>query len=148
IATIGNQSAVVQGTFTPSSTAATTITDIASVAAFRYPAIAGHLRARVASTITTASTKFSSGTILFDTGTTGMIPGVVNTGCASMTGSCRNVFTITSSPDSSGVQFHPTTVQLNDSNASAIGALIAPASIVSGIGAAQWQTVVRTVLGG
>lgn len=148
VATINNQTAVVQGTFTQSATPATTIGDVASVAAFRFPAVAGHMRARLTSSITTTSSTFSSGTILFDAGAIGAIPGVVNAGCATMTGSCRNVFTITSSPGASGVQFHPTTIQLNDGNASAIGALIAPASVVAGIGAAQWQTIVRTVLSG
>jgi hypothetical protein len=148
VATINNQTTIVQGTFTPSASAATTITDVASVAAFRFPSIAGHMRARLTTSITTASTKFSSGTIVFDAATIGLIPGVNNAGCSSMTGSCRNVFTITSSPGESGVQFHPTTVQLNDANASAIGALIAPASEIPGIAAAQWLTIVRTVLAG
>ncbi|TMQ15601.1 MAG: hypothetical protein E6J90_25230 [Deltaproteobacteria bacterium] len=148
VATINNQTAIVQGTFTPAASAATAITDIASVAAFRFPAIAGHMRARATSSITTAGSKFSSGTILFDAAEIGLIPGVNYAGCSSMNGTCRNVFTVTSAPEAGGVQFHPPAVQLNDGNASAIGALIAPASIVSGIGAAQWQTIVRTVLGG
>jgi Tfp pilus tip-associated adhesin PilY1 len=39
-------------------------------------------------------------------------------------------------------------VQLNDSNASAIGALIAPATAVPGVGATQWTSIVRAVLAG
>lgn len=148
IATVDGQSALVQGTFTPASSAATVITDLASLATWKYPAIKGHMRARLLSTITTTTTKFSSATILFDAASTGMIPGGNPAGCSSHTGGCRNVFTITSAPDSTGLQFHPQTVQLNDTNASAIGALIAPASLVTGIGATQWQTIVRTVVAG
>jgi hypothetical protein len=148
IATISNQSSVVQGTFIPASSAATAITDIASIAKFTFPPTQGHMRARVTSTITSSASKFSSGTIVFDAGAVGKIPSVNFTGCSTMTGSCRNVFTITSTPGTSGVQFHPSTVQLKDGNASAIGPLIAPTSIISGIGATQWQTIVRTVLSG
>jgi hypothetical protein len=146
IATINNQTALVQGTFMPAIDTPKTISDVASIAEFTFPAIKGHMRARVASTVTSAATKFSSATIVFDAATTGMIPGVNHAGCSSMNGTCRNVFTITSSPGTTGVQFHPTTVQLKDSNASAIGALIAPSSVVSGIGALHWQSIVRTVL--
>jgi hypothetical protein len=148
VAAINSQSAVVQGTFIPPSEVPATITSVASIAEFTYPSTKGHMRARLASSITTTGTKFSSGTILFDAASTGMIPGVNPGGCSSMTGTCRNVFTITSSPGTTGVQFHPTTVQLRDGNASAIGALIAPASAVSGIGATEWQAIVRTVLAG
>ena len=148
IATIGNQSTVVQGTFIPATSAASTITTIASVAQFIFPPTQGHMRARVASTITGSASKFSYGTIVFDAAATGKIPGANFSGCSTMNGSCRNVFTITSSPDATGVQFHPSTVQLKDGNASAIGPLIAPTSVVSGIGAAQWQTILRTVVAG
>jgi hypothetical protein len=146
IATIGNQTVLVQGTFMPAVATATTISDIASIALFQFPSIRGHMRARLTSTITSAGSKFSSGTIAFDAATTGMIPGVNHAGCSSMKGTCRNVFTITSSPGTTGVQFRPAMVQLNDNNASAIGALIAPATAVVGIGATQWQTIVRAVL--
>lgn len=148
IATIGDQTLLVQGTFIPADEAATTITDVASLAKFQFPSVKGHMRARLASTIASAASKFSSGTIAFDAASTGMIPGVAHAGCSTRKGSCRDVFTITSSPGSSGLQSRPAMVQLNDGNASAIGALIAPVTAVPGIGAAQWQTIVRTVLAG
>jgi hypothetical protein len=148
VATLDNQTVLVQGTFMPAVDTPATISDVASVAMFTFPSIRGHMRARVASTITSTGTRFSSGTIAFDAAATGMIPGVNHAGCSTMNGACRNVFTITSSPGTTGVQFQPSMVQLKDTNASAIGALIAPASLVSGIGATQWRSIVRTVLAG
>ena len=148
VATVGGTSAVVQGTFKTPPTSRTTITDTASIATFSYPYLEGHMRARAVSSITTAETAFSAGTILFDAGASGKIPARVNAGCASFTGTCRNVFTNTNSVPSDGRTFHPTQVQLKDSNASAIGALIAPASVVTGITAANWQTIVRKVVSG
>src|SRR5262249_40547846 len=105
VATVSSQQAIVQGTFIPPSSAPTAITDVASVANFQFPAIKGHMRARLASTITTTASKFSGGTILFDAAAIGMIPGANNAGCTSRTGGCRNVFTLTSAPNASGVQF-------------------------------------------
>ncbi|HET7500575.1 MAG TPA: hypothetical protein VFK02_06210 [Kofleriaceae bacterium] len=148
IATINAQSALVQGTFAPATGVPSAITSVDTVASFKFPSIKGHMRARLASTITTTGTTYGSDTVVFDAGAIGNIPGVNFTGCTAGNGTCRNVFTTTTAPESTGVRFHPTAVQLNDANASAIGALIAPASVVTGIGATQWQTIVRTVLAG
>ncbi|HVK85812.1 MAG TPA: hypothetical protein VM513_16950 [Kofleriaceae bacterium] len=146
VATVGGSQAVVQGTFEAPSGTPSEITTTASVSTWTFPYLRGHMRARVASSITTSASTFSSGTILFDAGAAGRIPTRTYGGCSALDGSCRNVFTVTSTPGATGVQFHPTKVQLNDSNASTIGALIAPAATVPGIGASEWQTIVRKVL--
>ncbi len=146
IATVSNQSALVQGTFTTPTASLATITNIASVPLFTFPYFQGHMRARVASTVGTTSTAFSSGTILFDAAAPGKIPTPVNAGCTAKNGTCRNVFTNTAAPAADGTSFHPTMVQLNDPNASAIGSLIAPATVVQGITPAHWKTIVQKVV--
>lgn len=146
VTTIANTTAVVQGTFVAPTGARTKLTSVASIASFAFPYIQGHMRARAASTIGTTASSFSSGTILFDAGASGSIPPASPAGCSSVNGSCRNVFTITSPPGTSGVQLHPAMVQLNTANASAIGALIAPTSAVPGIDASGWATIVGKVL--
>lgn len=148
VATLEGQDAVVQGTYEVASTSKTTITTTGDIAGFTFPHLKGHMRARVASSISTTGSTFSSGTVLFDAGASGKIPTVNTAGCSSYDGSCRNVFTVTQTPNNDGTSFHPPLVQLNDTNASAIGALIAPSSVVTGITAANWQTIVQKVLAG
>jgi hypothetical protein len=146
VATINGSTSVVQGTFEAPTGMPTAITTPASISTWTFPYLKGHMRARVASTITTSASSFSSGTIQFDAGASGKIPTVNNSGCTSLNGTCRRVFTVTSTPDATGIQTRPTPVELKDSNANAIGALIAPASAVPGITATDWQTIVRKVL--
>lgn len=146
VASVNGTSSVVQGTFEAPTGMPTAITTPASISSWTFPYLKGHMRARAASTITTSATSFSSGTILFDAGASGKIPTANNGGCTALNGTCRRVFTVTSTPDATGIQFHPTAVQLNDTNASAVGALIAPASAVPGISATDWQTIVRKVI--
>ncbi|CAN5850540.1 hypothetical protein BH11MYX3_BH11MYX3_03120 [soil metagenome] len=146
VATISNTSAVVQGSFEKPSGTQATITTVASVATFTFPYIKGHMRARTAASISTTGTGFSGGTILFDAGASGKIPAASYSGCTATNGTCRHVFTNTNSAATLGTSWHPTTSVLSDGTSSAIGALIAPASVVTGIAAAQWQTIVRTVL--
>jgi hypothetical protein len=148
VADVSGQTAIVQGTFESPTSTAKTITTTADVATFAFPYLKGHMRARTAASVTTSESTFSSGTVLFDAGATGKIPTAINTGCSSFDGTCRNVFTITQIPDADGTSFHPPQVQFKDSNASTLGALIAPASIVTGITPTHWQTIVRTVLAG
>ena len=148
VATIDGQTSVVQGTYETSSSSKTTITTVASVSSFAFPYLKGHLRARIASSISTTGSTFASGNVQFDAAATGKIPAVNNAGCNSFDGSCRNVFTVTQTPNANGTSFHPPRVQLNDANASLIGALIAPTSVVTGINATHWQTIVRAVLAG
>ena len=76
----------------------TTISSIAAIATFTFPYEKGHMRARLASSITTTGSTFSSGTVLFDAGASTSLPTVTAGGCATFAGTCRNVFTITSSP--------------------------------------------------
>jgi hypothetical protein len=134
--------AIVQGTFEAPTTAQTSFTTVAQLATWTFPYLRGHMRARVASSVTAGS--FTTGTVLFDAGAVGNIPAAVNAGCATLNTSCRYVFTNTNTPD--GVTFLPTIRQLNDSNASAIGALMTTG--LAGFAAAEWQTIVRTVLAG
>jgi hypothetical protein len=144
----GPQTAIVQGSFESPSGTPTTINTVASIATFAFPFEKGHMRGRVASTITNAGSTFSSGTVLFDVGAPGNIPPVVTAGCTTYNGTCRHVFTNTNAAAPTGTTFHPTVATLDDGHASTIGALIAPTSIVSGITSANWQTIVRTVLAG
>ena len=146
IATISSQAALVQGTYEYPFDEQKVIATTADVATFAFPYIHGHVRARTTSSVTTTAAKLTSGTMLFDAGATGKIPAAMNTGCSTFKGTCRNVFTTTATPGADGVAFHPPRVQLNDGNASAIGALIAPASAVPGITATHWQTIVRKVI--
>ncbi|HUS30863.1 MAG TPA: hypothetical protein VMZ53_20270, partial [Kofleriaceae bacterium] len=146
VATIDNRGSIVQGTFVQPTGSPKTITTTADIATFAFPYITGHMRARTTSSISTSASGFSSGTVVFDAGATGKIPAANYAGCNTFTGACRNVFTVTQSPTSTGTSLRPPRVQLKDSNASTIGALIAPASAVPGITAANWQTIVRKVL--
>jgi len=160
VATVSNQSCVFQGTYEPATAAAKTILTIADVANFEFPFIEGHMRARVAATINSTASSFSGGTSLFDAATA--LPPVVTAGCAlgsnsSFTSSCRNVFTNTNTTPSSGTTTFTGAPQsritlFSDTNATAIGQLIAPAGTganqVPNIGASQWQTIVRRVLAG
>jgi len=156
VATINNQSCLVQGTLTYGSGAATTIATTADVATFVFPFNTGHMRARRTSSLTTAVNNtlgdgFAAGISELDAANG--IPTVQTAGCAK-TGSggfrsaCRNVFTNTNSTPAAGTTRFPSALDLTDTNSATIGALIAPTSIVNGITAAHWQTIVRRVLAG
>ena len=146
---------IVQGTFEVPTDTPTQITSTASVATFKFPAILGHMRARSLSSLTTfgsngtasdsSAAKFSGGTILFDAAATGKIPAANNSGCT-VKGTCRYIFTNTNT--AGGKTYNPPVAVFSDSTASTIGALIAPTSAITGIGATEWQTIVRTVLAG
>ncbi len=145
VALLNNTPYLVQGTFEQLSGTRTEILTPADIATFSFPYIKGHMRARLASTVSTTASSFRSGTILFDAGATGKIP-PRTADCTTFNGSCRQVFTNTNTAATNGTTWRPTVTRLNDANASAIGALIAPASIVTGISAANWLTIVRAVL--
>ncbi|HLL21441.1 MAG TPA: hypothetical protein VK427_04875, partial [Kofleriaceae bacterium] len=132
-ATIGGQPSIVQGTFEVPTLSRTSIAKTADITSFSFPYLKGHMRARVAASITTAGSSYASGTVQFDAGASGKIPTASLAGCTTFDGTCRNVFTVTQTPTSTGTSFHPPRVQLNSANASTIGALIAPASAVAGI---------------
>ncbi|HLL20998.1 MAG TPA: hypothetical protein VK427_02655, partial [Kofleriaceae bacterium] len=146
-AEVAGQAAILQGTFELPTAAKTMISAPTDVATFAFPYLKGHMRARLAASIDTAGSSFSAGTILFDAAATGKIPAANNTGCASFNGSCRNVFTVTQTPNpATGVSLRPARVQLNDGTADTIGALIAPAAAVAGIGSTHWRALVRKVI--
>jgi hypothetical protein len=159
----GPQTTVVQGSFEKTSGTAPTITTTASVATWTFPFVPGHMRARLASTITTTASSFSGTTctaantpagcsVVFDAGATGKIPAASAT-CASPTGSCRYVFTNTNAAATNGTTFRPTVQQLlkddtNSGRVADIGGLIAPTSVVSGIGNTEWKAIINKVLAG
>lgn len=147
VTTLSSQEVVVQGTFAAGVGTRRTIVTTGDVASFTFPYGSGHLRARTTASVSTTASSYSSGTVLFDAGATGKIPTANNAGCSTWNGSCRQLFTVTQTP-TSGVSSRPPRVSFNDTNASTIGALIAPTSVVSGITSTHWQTIVRTVLAG
>jgi len=142
IATIETQESIVQGTFENATTAQTSFSTVAQLSSWTFPYLKGHMRSRVASTVTAAS--FTSGTAAFDAGATGNIPTANNGGCSAANTSCRYVFTNTNTPG--GVTLLPAIKQLSDTNASAIGAIMTTG--LAGFGATEWTTIVRAVLGG
>lgn len=135
---------VVQGTFEPATGLATSITSAATITTWSFPYLKGHMRARLASSISTTSTGFSAGTIYFDAGATGKIPAANYTGCTSFNGSCRHIFTNTNSDATDGTTFHPTTSILNDTTAAAIGALIVPS--LTTLTTANHQSIIHKIL--
>ncbi len=142
IATIENNESIVQGTFETPQFAQTSFSTVAQLATWTFPYIKGHMRARVASSVTSAS--FTSGTVTFDAGATGNIPAANNAGCGAPNTSCRYIFTNTNTPN--GVTYLPAIKQLNDSNATAIGTIMTTG--LAGFGSTEWQSIVRTVLAG
>ena len=147
IAQVGGQDAIVQGTYELPGTRDSIATP-ADVSTFTFPYIEGHMRARTTASITTSGDSFSSGTVLFDAGAPGRIPPAAYGGCSSFDGTCRNVFTTTQLPDATGRAYRPPRVHFDDTTASTLGALMAPASAVPGITAAHWRTLVRKVISG
>jgi hypothetical protein len=147
------ESSVVQG-IEYTASAPTIITTIADVAGFTFPGVQGHMRARTAASIT-GSASFSSGSVLFDAATG--LPPIVPAGCplagTAFSSACRNVFTnINSTPTNGTTTFAGApasrVTMLNDGNADAVGALIAPTATVTGILSSHWQTIVRRVVAG
>ncbi|CAN5700958.1 hypothetical protein BH11MYX1_BH11MYX1_07230 [soil metagenome] len=121
--TVGNQTAIVQGTFEFITSSATTITtptfsSDADAATFRFPFTKGHLRARATSNITTTSSNYNAGTAVFDA--SGGVPDATFTGCATYFNSdCRTVFTTIDEGVKPALHF------LNQSEATTLGPLMA-----------------------
>ena len=154
--------ALVQGTFAAGTQ--TTFAGHSGVAAWTFPYITGHVRAREAdgtAAISTTATSFSTGTILFDAAASGKIP-VRNDACSfssvsGLNGSCRMVFTNTNSTASNGATVFTRTIPGGQTNvtvwndttaASTIGPLIAPnASYGGAMVSADYTTISHTVLG-
>jgi hypothetical protein len=144
VAQINGNDAIVQGTFEYFSPPATktTVTLAADVPGFTFPYLNGHMRARTATSVTTAASSFLSGTILFDAAA--FIPAVSFSGCGGppFNGTCRNVFTTTTA-SGTGVTQNPPIVLVQDGNGDAIGSLIAP-----GLTHPDWVTMTERVLAG
>ncbi len=146
--TAGGLAYVVQGSFEPPITALTKVTTLASIGAFTFPYIKGHMRARLASTITTTGSSFSTGTFLFDAATTGLIPSPASGygACGTANGTCRHIFTATATPSATtGVSFHPAMVEINDSTASGIGTLFTTISSLTPA-LTNYQAILHKVL--
>lgn len=147
IATLSSTTAIVQGTYESPTGLATTLSDAASIGTWSFPWIRGHMRARTASTVTSAS--FSSGTVLFDAGATGKIPAASAGACsAPYGGSCRAIFTNTNSTAASGTTFGTalnvkTLDYSNSTTSTAIGS-----QIVSGLTAANYVSIIQKILAG
>lgn len=145
IAAVSGQTAIVQGTYESPTGLATTLTTSASVGLWSFPWIKGHVRARTASTVTSAS--FSSGTVLFDAGAAGKIPAASGTACtAPYSGTCRGIFTNTNATAATGTTFGSalgvTTLDYSNSTTSTtIGT-----SIVSGLAATDYTAIVKKIL--
>lgn len=157
VATIANQSCVVGGSFENMAGSPTTILTTADVANFVFPFTQGHVRARTTASLGVGfanADSFASGTILFDAGNgipTANFSGCGKTSSGGFTTSCRNVFTNTNATPASGLttgQGELHLLDLSDSNATTIGALIASTAQVAGITTDHWKTIVRRVLAG
>ena len=143
----GSSAYVVQGSF-QSPGSRPKITTLASISAFKFPYIQGHMRARLASTIAVAGSSFASGVVLFDAGAPAQIPPAAPSGCTSKTGTCRNVFTVTTLPDpTTGIQVRPAPVPIDDSHAAAIGPLFTSIASLSPT-TAHYQQILRIVAAG
>lgn len=142
--------ALVQGTFVPGSGTKPALSTHASVSSWTFPYITGHMRARDAAQVTTSASAYSGSGVLFDA--SGNIPAPNYSTCSQpLNGSCRYIFTNTNStPSTSGTTFRPSTVAFLDSNASTIGAKIAPSSTYTSFATYpnDYTTVIRTILGG
>ena len=144
VATIDHQSTIVQGTFehVDPAPARPAVNLAGDVAAFAFPYQLGHLRARTAASVATAASTFGSGTIVFDAASE--LPPVISSGCgaSAFTGGCRTVFT-TLATGAGGLAVRPPRVAIEDGNADALGAVMAP-----GLAHAPWVTLVDRVLAG
>ena len=145
IAAVGGQTAIVQGTYESPTGLATTLTTSASITTWSFPWIKGHMRARTASTVTSAS--FSSGTVLLDAGAAGKIPAASGGACAApYSGTCRAIFTNTNATAATGTTFGSalavTTLDYSNSTSSTTIA----SKIVSGLAATDYTAIVKKIL--
>ncbi len=153
---------LVQGSFVANTSAKTTITNAASISSLTFPYYTGHMRATIASKVTstastlsgtvcTASNTPAGCSVLFDAGATGKIPAANSpstTACGSAVGSCRYVFTNTNTTPTNGVTFHPPTTVISGSTTTAalIGSLIT-AGLAGPFTTASYQTLMTKILG-
>ena len=145
--------AVVQGTFTIG--APTTFTSKATLSGWSFPSITGHMRAREAdgstnaTGITTTASGYSAGTILFDVAASGKIPSRSNSCATPLGGTCRYIFTNTNTPNGTTTFSRPSSSSIlawNDTNASTLGALVAPSASYPGMTAPDYVTLSQKIL--
>jgi hypothetical protein len=142
VATIGGTPYVVQGTYEypfPTKVPLTT----SNVATWTFQYIKGHVRARAASSISTNASGYTASTNLFDAAT--RIPSAVDSGCSAKNGSCRRIFTTTTTTPSSGLTTRPTLVTLSDATAPTIAPLIT-APLGGSWTAANNLAIIRAIL--
>jgi hypothetical protein len=145
IAAISSSTALVQGTYESPTGLATTLSDAASITTWTFPWIKGHMRARVASSVSSVS--FSSGTVLFDAAASGNIPAASTSSCgAPYGGSCRAIFTNTNTTAASGTTFGSaldvkTLDYSNSSTSTTIGS-----QIVSGLTSTNYSNIIKKIL--
>ncbi|HUS32898.1 MAG TPA: hypothetical protein VMZ53_30560 [Kofleriaceae bacterium] len=154
---------LVQGSFespgTKTSISSSGASGTGTVAAFAFPYVKGHVRARLVSTIGATASSITGNTVctasgvpsgcntLFDAGANVPAP---NATCSTPDGTCRYVFTnLTSS--ATGRVFHPTKTQLayNDTNTTridSIGALMVPSTAVAGMTTPLRKSLINLVL--
>ena len=143
VATIGAQTSLVQGTYESPTGLATALTNAASITTWTFPWIKGHVRARIASPVT--STSFSSGTVQFDAATAGNIPTTLTTCSAPYTGACRAIFTNTNITAANGTTFGSalgvTTLDYSNSGTSTtIGS-----KIVTGLTGTDYSNIIKKI---
>ena len=149
IATISGQSAIVQGSYSVLSTPASILSVIAPIdlTNWVFPTIGGHMRARTTASVTTASSAYDQGTILFDAANG--IPPSTPAGCATnFTTTCRTVFTTTDTPTSYtgySVALHPTNHMFKDAEATNIGGSIITGGLWNLLG---YKSLLSRVLSG
>jgi hypothetical protein len=138
--------AIVQGTFEKPTGSPTTLTSAASISAWTFPYIKGHMRARDITTVD--GTSYSNGTVLFDAGASGKIPTTISTCNAPYNGTCRAIFTNTNSTSSTGTTFGSaldvkTLDYTNATTSATIGALIATG--ITGLTTANYQSIIQKI---
>ncbi|MEJ7601742.1 MAG: hypothetical protein WKG01_27830 [Kofleriaceae bacterium] len=109
VASIAGTPYVVQGTYEypfPTKVPLTT----ANVNTWTFSYIRGHMRAKPAASVTGSASGYSTSTKLFDAAL--KLPSITTSGCNSLSGSCRRIFTTTQSTPASGLTARPSLVTL------------------------------------
>jgi hypothetical protein len=122
VAPVDATTAFILGTSERMPAASGPVSKSADVGAFRFPAVAGHLRGYATAKISSTAT-YSEQPALFDAAQ--MIPQVSYTGCARFDSSCRSVFTNVTAGD------RPARVMLEEKSLGAVGPLLATGAALS-----------------
>jgi len=162
LAQINNTTALMQGTFTYINSSQSKLANTnTSTAAWTFPYIQGHMRARDATLVTSTASSFATGATLLDMSTAGSIPTRLDSCAPPLNGTCRYVFTnVNSTPATSGTttftrpsaspwtQSDTNIKAFNDSNASTIGNLIAPSATYTTYNANDYKTISHKIIDG